>query len=184
MRYVIISDPAGPRGEHNVVCRSWLGTASGSTVVVIDDDGAATRTDACGLAPVTAGGSLEASAPPQRTSQKSTPMDLFDGLQWFALQGETLAAAAKMYVEERTSSILGVQRKDRARSGCVPRKCLRHLQKLATAALVVFFAATHGFASLGITSGCSSSSREERVFEPTMGLCTRTPRVLGTLFQK
>ena len=95
MRYVIISDPAGHRGERYVVCRSWLGTASGSTVVVIDDDCAATRSDACGLAPVTAGASLEASAPPQRTSQKSTPMDLFDGLQWFALQVETLAAAAK-----------------------------------------------------------------------------------------
>ena len=116
---MINSDPASHRGQRDVVCRSWLGTE-----VVVGDGCTCVRTDACGLAPVIAGDSLDTSAPPQRTPQESTPMDLFDGSQWFALQGQTLDAAVVGSVRRGaylfTSWRSRVLRKDRARSGVIP----------------------------------------------------------------
>ena len=119
---------------------SFLFCGTGSSTTLFDYTLRGTHkgiiwTDASGIAPGAVG--------PLRTSQQSTSMELCDGLQWFALQGETLAAAApEAYVVEHTFPILGEVEFHgelvREAVSLTSKEMSSYSQKLTTAALAVF----------------------------------------------
>ena len=98
-------------------------------------------------------------------------MDFFVGLRWFALQGQALAAAAaEVYVKERTSSILGeVESYRKIVHEAVSFRFIEmssKLHELATPVLMVLFSDSQ-ISIYGITSCCSSSSRGLRAHKGT-----------------